>query len=466
MRDARLEKLLREDCDSGERSVLEVAQLWGDSLLGIAHFARPQRVTIGDREECDFAAPARRLRAHTFPIVVTHRGESFLQFDESFGGAIEEGGNARSLAELIADGSAMEARDGDVDLYRMPLAADTRAHLDLGPISFLVQRVPRSQTVRTELSERLDAGFLAVLGIVLALALGGTLSVWILGMLGVLHAGPDERAREQVRAIANIALPPLPPPPPRRRPAATSLAHAPSAPKGNPHAGSGSTGSGATGKSAHAKITSMANVDPDGGVLAVLHAQKRAIATAFGGGASLDEVLGPHGQVVGIADQNGAGTGIRGDGPGAGGHSIPVGWGDHGHAPGGGYGPGTGPGSFGDPKGKRDARIGVLSEEMVEVGVLDPTLIDAVIRKHIPQIRWCYERALPAKPELEGKLVVHFVIEADGRVSSAAMKSSTIGDAEVESCVADRFHALRFPRPAGDGTVTVNYPVVFRTTGG
>jgi hypothetical protein len=36
----------------------------------------------------------------------------------------------------------------------------------------------------------------------------------------------------------------------------------------------------------------------------------------------------------------------------------------------------------------------------------------------------------------------------------------------VEGCVAERFQALRFPAPRGGGMVTVNYPLLFKSSGG
>ena len=62
--------------------------------------------------------------------------------------------------------------------------------------------------------------------------------------------------------------------------------------------------------------------------------------------------------------------------------------------------------------------------------------------------------------------MVQFVIEADGRVSrSQSTSESTLGDRAVEACVADRVAHVRFPNPAGGGTVSVKYPFLFKTAG-
>lgn len=125
---------------------------------------------------------------------------------------------------------------------------------------------------------------------------------------------------------------------------------------------------------------------------------------------------------------------------------------------------GQGGGVFG--KGKGDASTSFGGEETVVMGSLDPALIDAVLKRHAEQIKYCYERELPKKPNLAGKLVVNFTIASDGLVTQAKMKSSTMSDNTVEGCVAERFLKLRFPQPKGGGVVNVNYPLLFTNSSG
>lgn len=108
------------------------------------------------------------------------------------------------------------------------------------------------------------------------------------------------------------------------------------------------------------------------------------------------------------------------------------------------------------------AETSAASDVAEVTGPLDPAIIQAVIRRHLPQITYCYERELPGHPELGGKIVVHFVIEKDGRVSAASMKSTTMHDANVEGCIVDRFKMIRFPEPKDRQSVTVNYPFTFK----
>jgi outer membrane biosynthesis protein TonB len=57
--------------------------------------------------------------------------------------------------------------------------------------------------------------------------------------------------------------------------------------------------------------------------------------------------------------------------------------------------------------------------------------------------------------------VERFVISRDGSVSGAQVKSSTLNDPALESCVGDVFMSMQFPKPKGGGIVIVSYPFVF-----
>ncbi len=96
------------------------------------------------------------------------------------------------------------------------------------------------------------------------------------------------------------------------------------------------------------------------------------------------------------------------------------------------------------------------------VGALDPQDIQRVVRNHVAEYRYCYERSLQKRPDLAGKVVVRFVIGARGDVVSVKTTESTIGDADVGDCLQARIGRWTFPAPRGGGMVTVNYPFVFR----
>ena len=167
-----------------------------------------------------------------------------------------------------------------------------------------------------------------------------------------------------------------------------------------------------------------------------------------GGGSSDGSLGGLQGSLSG--SQHGfGGLGIGGSGFGAGGYG-------YGTA---GYGRG---GSF---YGKKGASVpGVMGNPII-LGALDKSVIDRVVKQNIPSIRYEYEKGLKLDPGLQGKVTIQFVIDPSGNVASATVKSSTLGDAQVEDGIARRFARLKFPQPKGGGQVVVSYPFVFSSGG-
>ena len=106
-----------------------------------------------------------------------------------------------------------------------------------------------------------------------------------------------------------------------------------------------------------------------------------------------------------------------------------------------------------------------MSGDFLILGSLDKTVIQAVIQRHLNQIRYCYQRELTKDPDLGGRVVIKFVVAKDGTVSSATVKSTTMYNDAVESCIAGRFMRFQFPEPAGGGIVIVSYPFVFTPAG-
>src|SRR2546430_359016 len=78
---------------------------------------------------------------------------------------------------------------------------------------------------------------------------------------------------------------------------------------------------------------------------------------------------------------------------------------------------GDGPGSFGP---HRDLAPEVRAENVdVIEGTLDHEIIRRVVQWHASQVRYCYERELITRPGLEEKIVVTWMIDANGVVHAA-----------------------------------------------
>jgi hypothetical protein len=94
-------------------------------------------------------------------------------------------------------------------------------------------------------------------------------------------------------------------------------------------------------------------------------------------------------------------------------------------------------------------------------GRLPPEIIQRIVRQNFSRMKRCYMTGLEANPNLEGRVVVRFVIGRDGNVSTATDGDSDLPDKTVRACVVAAFQALSFPQPES-GIVTVVYPIVFK----
>lgn len=98
-------------------------------------------------------------------------------------------------------------------------------------------------------------------------------------------------------------------------------------------------------------------------------------------------------------------------------------------------------------------------------GGLDRAEVLKVINQHMGSIRNCYERALLARPELEGKLTLEWAVGSAGQVTSTRVVSSSIQDQGVANCIMTDIRRWKFPSPVGGKEVTVVFPFIFNSSG-
>ncbi|AKF11715.1 AgmX/PglI C-terminal domain-containing protein [Sandaracinus amylolyticus] len=173
---------------------------------------------------------------------------------------------------------------------------------------------------------------------------------------------------------------------------------------------------------------------------------------------------------LGYAPADGyGGLGIRGTGRGGGGSgegTIGLGnLGAMGHGAGDGTGQGYGSGAGGS-SGRRAAVPQVRFGQAEVRGALSSEVIRRVVRRHVNEVRFCYEQELAARPDLEGRVTVGFVIGATGAVQGAGVTDSSLGNPRVEGCIAQAVRRWTFPSPDGGGVVAVTYPFVLESSGG
>src|SRR6185295_3980242 len=128
------------------------------------------------------------------------------------------------------------------------------------------------------------------------------------------------------------------------------------------------------------------------------------IASAFGAGALTDRGTGSGG--------GGTGEGLRGLGRlatlgrGGGGSAVGAGW-DRG---------------AGRLATRRPHVPEILIGETSVHGSLDKEIVRRIIRRHINEVRFCYEEALRKQPRLGGRIGVQFTIAGSGQVLASVLQ--------------------------------------------
>ena len=163
------------------------------------------------------------------------------------------------------------------------------------------------------------------------------------------------------------------------------------------------------------------------------------------------------------------GLGLRGTGRGGGGLGQgTIGMGNFGTI-GRGGGRGAGEGGYGRGVGGFRGRAGGVPQVRsggAEVrGSLSKEVIRRVVRRHINEVKFCYEQQLNARPDLQGRVTTKFVISPTGSVQSAMVGSSSLRNEAVESCIVRAVRRWTFPAPDGGGVVVVNYPFLLDAAG-
>jgi len=447
--------------DKSHGKVLEVAQVFGDSVVDVRHF-RGVPVTIGsgvkasffgDEWESAFFVPSDILPARNFPIFSNAGGRWTARISDKWAGFVDVGETRKTFADLLAEGSAKIGSDG---LFTVDIGEDARLVVDLGATIFVAHLVyPGRKAAKG--STQIDW---PIVGIVAFMAF---LTAALVMMYLFIPPPPANSDNGLDSHMVELLL---------KKDEEEKKDNKKE--DKNPDAGEG-----AKAKKEEGKVGKKdAKMDKAKGEKVQMQKQQldKEIAESAGvlgslrNDSALDSALGATGLnadtqsgIGGLIGANGTqigsgGLGGRGSGLGGGGTADGLGgMGTHGRGSGS-SGYGSGGGSFG---AKGEGGIGSIGGDPIILGALDKSLIDAVIKRNMNQIRYCYQRELTKNPSLGGKITVKFVIAKDGSVSSATTKSSTMGSTAVESCINGRFMRFQFPEPKGGGIVIVSYPFIF-----
>jgi TonB family protein len=112
--------------------------------------------------------------------------------------------------------------------------------------------------------------------------------------------------------------------------------------------------------------------------------------------------------------------------------------------------------------GEKEVESHVPPEKLgLPKGMIDKSEVQKTVASHMSEVKYCYEKEAAKKDIGSGQITIRFVVNQAGKVEKATVVSATLKNSEVQSCVLKAAQRWKFPKPTGEGSVTVNYPFTF-----
>lgn len=432
---------------------VEVSLRWGSTVTDVKRVREAKSFVIGSLDKCDLFVPLTDVGGDKEHTLLTNENDRWVVHTlPGMNGNVQQRG--REPTPLRSLGGTFSLED------------DMRVEIAVGPFTIEVAPVSKSRII--PIAPFLDTLALNI-GLVTMFAFASLMSVMTL-MPNTHDDGLDDLGDNAAEFKMLILKPP-----PKNNDFLDRLNKKKSASAAAKKKQSKAGSKKKVAKNTQGRMAVKAKKKTDEEVVASKLSQlfgsdgNAGIASVFGanvGGGDLEAALGgvQGNRVATVAGEGG--LGIRGTtGGGGGGTGInTVGIGKIGTR-----GRASGDASFGNAEGglgkKVDRDVRISQGKPLIVGSLDKEIIRRVVREHMAQIKYCYERELTRSPGLYGKIIMKWVINGNGSVSRATVASTTMKNKQVEGCIASKIRTWRFPKPKGGGIVIVNYPFVFKQSG-
>lgn len=439
---------------------------------------RKNSVAKGDTSNF-IAGPEMMGGANDIPIVQNGAGSTRFVFLPNSTGEVELDGVKKTLQELIAAGHARPSAGGGHEIevrpngrYKMEAGGLTVQAKVVAPGRKVVGGAKRDPVMLTTAIASFVIIFGAIIGMKFAIADDG----------GLLSQGNDEDRLNDLRAFIQRQQERQPDQPPPQQ----NNDDQQEGGQGTRHAGPEGKMGKRDAPSRSARYAIRNNGEPphlsrqaaremvqSRGIFAALGAPgggaaggASGIVSPFGGlTESGNDSVNANGNMTGdaIGDAFGfgglgaTGTGWGGGGTGEG--TIGLGnFGTMGHGSGTGTGQGYGSGSGSGLRGRSNRGPLVRAAPPQVAGLLSPEAIRRVVLRNLGQVSHCHEQGLAQNPQLEGRVVVRFIIGGNGTVMGSNVADSNVAVPSVATCIANAVRRWQFPSPEGGGIVTVNYP--------
>ncbi len=472
------------DVETSDQSV-EVVVMWGDrTVLHVEHMTPPRNFIVGEpegpKDTVDYLIGSDALGMPRYPVVVSEAGSTWVVVPAGATGELSGPDGTTSLDQV-----AMQTSNQVAGAQQLLLHAGQTAKVRHRGFTFLVKPVPAGK--------KIAAGFnpdwvpVAYVG-------GSALLFMIVGL--IFYFSPPRSSAlsgdliDQNNRLVQFLLQPPETEDPEMPDWLNSDSNEPAGGTGKAHEGE----SGAMGDTKAPRTKNRygieGNANPEdqrmareqaremartAGILGTLSSMQGAWnspTSPYGGdtaiGADPMSALGAMmGESIG-ANSGFGGLGLSGTGAGGGGTgqgTIGMGnFGTIGHGGGRGSGQGYGDGA-GGLRGRESSVPQVRAGSADVRGSLSAEVIRRVVRRHTNEIRFCYEQGLNSNPELAGRVQVRFVITPTGSVQTSMVAGSSLGNNNVENCIASAVRRWSFPAPDGGGIVIVNYPFMLQSGG-
>ena len=446
--------------------VLQAALVWGDQLLGVEYLRDSEPLTVGEDLETSTFQVFHHGLGKAFELAKVENRQLQVTVPEGAEWTVFDGAHPVAIADIRDEGRLkLGAAGSEVLLPRLSEAVRVR----FGRLSLLLRWVRPARRAGLLPNGWETLRFITML--LGCVALFGVL-IFAIQTAPPVNPGSWDSLAESQHWISLIRHSSPPPPKPKagEKKEDAGAEEGKAAPEDSGKVGK----TDATKKEAEASKKGSPAVDPDAreanrtrafrsGLLGALKGQ--AISDVLGPGSAgtgMNKAIG--GLRVGTAEsgtqQGHGGMGARGMGLGGGGEGLGIGGA-------GTLGMGQGSGGYGrvDLGGKKKDSVLIVPGKTTVVGGLAREVIARVIQEHQSEIKYCYEVQLNRNPSLAGKVTVLFTIDGTGTVADTQLAETTLNNADAEKCMLAKIRRWKFPEPAGNGIVKVNFPWIFKPAG-
>ncbi|MBK7858787.1 MAG: TonB family protein [Archangiaceae bacterium] len=458
------EPLPPEATPAEDSKVLQVALLWGDTLINVQHFADGVPVTIGDNAGSKFNVFSSGVGS-SFTLAQAKGSTALVNVPGSAGLVVTTRGDSHKSKEQLKSEGKLRAAEGAMRADSIELGLHDRAQVSLDTVAFIIRYVRPTAAISVNTLGEADFTFFKIASICL-MAFVALVLAMVLTPIG-LGADGDDIFQNPAKYVKMIVRP-------EKQKEIKKLDLSGIKEGKKPKDDEGKFGK---------KDEKKDKADPSKKGAPVVDANKReedrkkvmkaGLLGALGDGAA-SNVFGPGGLGTGINNALGGLTGGAGVGDA---HGV-GGMGSRGTGPGGG-GTGLGLGGLGtkgsgrglggngsiDLGGRGKDSTRVVPGKTTVVGGLSKDVIMKVIKRHQNEIKFCYEQELQKAPDLSGKVAVLFTIDPAGAVAEANVSETSLNNGNAENCMLSRIRRWKFPEPQGGGVVSVTFPWIFKPAG-